>query len=76
MERFKDKYISVVGKTTTEDGTATVVDGNVRIIVQPKNLMQKNYTVDLGKNGIFNLDSLIFEDSANDVNVARQREAC
>jgi hypothetical protein len=61
---FKDKYISVVGKTTTDDGTATVIDGNMRIIVQPKNFMQKNYTVDLGTKGNFNLDSLIFEDSA------------
>jgi hypothetical protein len=61
---LKDKYISVTGKTTTEDGDATVIEGNMNIIVQPKNFMQKNYTIDLGTKGNFNLDSLIFEDSA------------
>jgi len=61
---FTDKYISVIGKTTTEDGTTTVINGNLQIVLQPKNFMQKNYTVNLGSNGNFNLDSLIFEDSA------------
>jgi len=61
---LKDKYISIVGNTTTEDGSATVIDGNMRIIVQPKSFMQKNFTVDIDGRGNFNLDSLIFEDSA------------
>ena len=61
---FADKYISVIGKTTAEDGTTTVINGNLQLVLQPKNFMQKNYTISLGSNGNFNLDSLIFEDSA------------
>lgn len=61
---LNDKYISLFGRATTEDGNATVVDGNMNIVLQPKNLMQKNFTVSLGSTGKFNLDSLIFEDSA------------
>jgi hypothetical protein len=61
---FTDKYISVIGRNTTEDGSATVIDGNMNLILQPKNFMQKEYVVNFGSNGIFHLDSLIFEDSA------------
>jgi hypothetical protein len=60
----KDNFLSWNGRLYTDDGSAAVANGNLKLIVQPKNFMQKTYYVESGNNGEFDLDSLIFEDSA------------
>jgi hypothetical protein len=59
---YKENYVAITGNVLDEKENAAV--GNLKMIVQTKNLLQKNYTVGLSPNGSFYLDSLAFEDSA------------
>jgi len=58
----KENYLSINGNVLDEKENAA--SGDLRVIVQSKNFLQKNYTVGLSSNGGFSLDSLAFEDSA------------
>jgi hypothetical protein len=59
---YKENWLAITGNVLDEKELAAT--GNLKIIVQSKNLLQKSLEVGLSPNGSFYLDSLAFEDSA------------
>ena len=60
----KDHYLSFKGKVFEQAGMKAIGEGELDLVIQPENGLQKSYNVSISADGYVGLDSLLFEDSA------------
>ncbi|MFI5133044.1 MAG: hypothetical protein ACHQEB_01845 [Chitinophagales bacterium] len=59
-----DQYLLLKGKIFEENSSKNITGGMLNMIVQDKNMSQKNYSVTVQPDGRFSRDNLQYEDSA------------